>query len=356
MNLKAQMKRRLATIGIGTLIVSVLGVQFMHQTQGSILGARVDAVGNVSFSYLDAPLSGPIFDVANMLPLDCETRSVSVTNGETSARDIWVRSANEVNPDGLAEVLTLVISEDGTDLYGGTTGAKTVADLFADSTGSSSVPLSNLPAGETTAYDFEVCMQNVGNEYQATVTQFDLVFGTNDGPVGEIPAECSHLAGKINNIIIGTDDDDRIAGTTKHDLILGLGGDDKITGTSGHDCIVGGPGNDRLNGNSGDDVIIGGEGDDDLYGNSGHDLIYAGPGNDKVRGNSGNNVIYGGPGDDEMRGSSGRDTIYGEEDDDEIRGGSGNDYLDGGSETDWIDGQNGTDTCLAAESVVRCEL
>ena len=60
----------------------------------------------------------------------------------------------------LETVLDMVISENGTDLYGGTAGAKTVEDFFADSLSDDGIMLSILGAGDTTSTVFRVLFPN----------------------------------------------------------------------------------------------------------------------------------------------------------------------------------------------------
>ncbi len=70
----------------------------------------------------------------------------------------------------------------------------------------------------------------------------------------------------LDATIIGSENDDDLAGTPDADVIVGLGG------------------NDRIEGLDGDDVICGGEGDDDLFGGAGGDLLFGDAGNDTLEG------------------------------------------------------------------------
>lgn len=54
-----------------------------------------------------------------------------------------------------------------------------------------------------------------------------------------------------HELLIGTDDEDRIFGMSGNDTILGKGGDDKLIGGAGKDTIRGGEGNDTLTGDDG---------------------------------------------------------------------------------------------------------
>ena len=123
----------------------------------------------------------PIFVVGNMLPGDTESRNVQVNNGGSIARLISVKGTRTggVGADPKLEtVLDMVISGNGTDLYGGTAGAKTVEDFFADSLDDNGIMLSILGAGDTTSYDFTVTFpQSSENEFQAKSVIFDITIG-----------------------------------------------------------------------------------------------------------------------------------------------------------------------------------
>ena len=86
------------------------------------------------------------------------------------------------------------------------------------------------------------------------------------------------------NLIIGSEDDDLLTGTTLADLIFAKGGDDIISGSKGNDCILGGEGNDIIFGNDGNDNISGQDGNDIIKGNSGEDFVFGGLGLDVIDG------------------------------------------------------------------------
>jgi len=71
---------------------------------------------------------------------------------------------------------------------------------------------------------------------------------------------------------IGTNDKDKIYGSSSDDVIVGLGGNDIIFGKGGNDIICGGVGNDVLYGNAGNDVLIGEGNLDTLDGGQGVDM------------------------------------------------------------------------------------
>ncbi len=249
------------------------------------------AVGDLTVDW-GVPSGDPIFTVSNMAPEDMETRSVLVTNDATSIRPVGVRG-EEVNQTGnISTVLDIVISEDGSDLYGGASigGSKTLVEFFVDSAGEDGIFLQNLNPGDTKTYTFKVTFDSAaGNSFQDKEVVFDIIFGLSV----QVPEECKDIA-LDGETIFGTNSSDHLVGTPKNDLIFGFGGSDSINGTSGNDCIVGGDGNDSIRGNNGNDVILGGNGDDSIKGNNGQDHLIGGDGNDSLKGGSGIDNCVGG--------------------------------------------------------------
>jgi Ca2+-binding RTX toxin-like protein len=91
----------------------------------------------------------------------------------------------------------------------------------------------------------------------------------------------SYGAIKVDVIIEGTVNNDKIRGGEGNDEILGAGGDDLISGKTGNDRLKGDQGNDILNGDEGDDKLDGGLGADELTGGPGNDELTGGEGADK---------------------------------------------------------------------------
>jgi Ca2+-binding RTX toxin-like protein len=410
--------QRILKLFLALGLFASLSVAAYFQYRASMGPNRVEAAGNLTITYNAVPLSGPIFTVANMLPGDCEMRTVTVANNATQATQIAVRSLNEVNPNNMASVLDWRISQGATDLYGGAhvDGAKTLQDFFTLSQIPDSVALGSVPANTSLDFAFTACFDaNADNQYQNAFVQFDLVFGeiieitptpvatptptiiqgptpAPSAPPIALPAECKMLEGIITKAVYGTPGDDDIRGTVASELFIMYEGDDEVDAGGGHDCIIGGAGNDELDGGTGNDILVGGEGvnyldggdnDDVLYGGNegdelrggaGEDKIYAGSGNDDIDGGSNNDYIEAGEGDDEIdaggnndlvyagsgndtiKGGSGNDTIWGGSGNDAIKGGSGNDWINGEADTDNLNGDSGTDTCLGGEVVSACEL
>lgn len=363
-------KKHLSLLSV-FIFTSIIGfVVFQNFTK------TADALGDLLIVWKDTngaivPSGDPIFNIDDTKPGDMYTATVEVTNTTVFDRTVGVKGLKTAGLDQFADVLELIISESGNDLYGGTSpgGAKTFGDFFDDSLSPFGISLFTLGPGETVIFTFETFFPaSSGNIYQLNTLTFDITIGTTI----EIPQECSGITFD-GEIIIGTAGNDKLDGKQKNDLIIGLEGNDKIDGEGGDDCIVGGMGNDKLRGGSGNDSITGNEGNDKIDGGSGNDTIngrdgnddidagtgddfvVGGIGNDKIEGSRDNDILHGGDGNDHMDGGSGLDQLFGEANNDTMKGGSDNDTLIGGTDIDNANGQTGTDTC-DAEVESNCEL
>ena len=93
--------------------------------------------------------------------------------------------------------------------------------------------------------------------------------------VSESFAQEQHQCNGLDATHVGTEDNDKIRGTSGDDVIVTLGGNDVIYSKGGNDVICSGEGNDKIYGNSGNDILIGGPGEDKLYGGQGIDTCDA---------------------------------------------------------------------------------
>lgn len=130
----------------------------------------------------------------------------------------------------------------------------------------------------------------------------------------------------LDNIIIGNDAANNLAGMAGNDTLIGGGGNDALFGGAGADVMVGGEGDDYYEVDDINDVIIelAGEGDDfvrstvswtlganleRLAVDGSENLTVTGNNlNNGLWGNSGNNILTGGKGDDYLEGGLGNDT------------------------------------------------
>src|SRR3989344_5623851 len=295
------MKKKILTIISLTLILALM---IYSNGLGLFDKKTAYAVGDLNVLW-GVPDGDPIFVVSNMLPGDTEDRDVDVANGRTVSRDVGVRGVKTQEIASFAAILDFVISEGGSDLYGGTspTGPKTLQEFFDESAGPNGIFLSNLGNGDTTTYNFKATFP----------------------------------PGSGDDFIVGGTGNDELRGETGNDIIFGNEGDDKVYGAVGQDLLFGGSGNDLVKGENGEDIMFGNEG------------------NDTMLGGNANDVMHGNEGNDQMNGENGTDEVFGDEDNDTLIGGNGPDTLLGNDGSDSANGQNGADTC-DAEVETNCEL
>ncbi|WP_347280007.1 calcium-binding protein [Leptolyngbya sp. FACHB-8] len=79
-----------------------------------------------------------------------------------------------------------------------------------------------------------------------------------------------------NDVLSGTNADNRIDGLRGNDRIFGFGGNDQLIGRLGRDRINGGAENDRLDGGADADSLLGAGGRDRLIGGLGSDTLTGG--------------------------------------------------------------------------------
>src|SRR3989304_2133677 len=163
---KRSIKKRLITIA-ALVLIGAIGLQ--NTWFGLFDKNTTYAAGDLNITWDGVPDGDPIFVVENMLPGDTEDRDVDVANGGSVPRDVGVRGVKTEETASFAAILDFVISEGGSDLYGGTspTGPKTLQEFFDESTGPNGLFLSNLGKGDTTTYNFLAKFpSSAGNECQ----------------------------------------------------------------------------------------------------------------------------------------------------------------------------------------------
>ena len=306
------------------VLVIVLGL-----TQTNILAqiknghSTAQAVGDLTINW-GVPDGTPIFMVENFLPGETEERMVTIFNGALSTKPIAVVGAETEELKDLADVLEITIFQNGTDLYGGDLGTKTLAQFFQESTIPNAIFLFNIDPGTSKQVKFKVKFkEDAGNTYQGAKVVFDIIIGL----YYQVPEECKDI-NFTRPPIFGTAGNNILRGTNGNDLIFGFGGSDIISGSNGNDCLVGGAGNDGIFGSNGDDVILGGEGNDYLDGSNGNDRIFGGGGNDVVDASNGNDYVEGNEGNDSLAGGNGNDILLGGPGNDVARGDLGSDHCE----------------------------
>lgn len=91
--------------------------------------------------------------------------------------------------------------------------------------------------------------------------------------------------------------------------LIGSQNNDRINGSSENNILEGGPGNDFLDGKGGDDFLSGGDDNDFLIGSLGDDTSEGGSGNDFIAANAGTDLISGGAGADRFFYNGSRNVI-----------------------------------------------
>lgn len=346
------MKKELITKFIKIIALTTsLVVAFNIISPNFLEKSTVRAIGDLTVNW-GVPEGDPIFVINNMVPGQVESRDVDITNGGTGIRPVGVRSEIVDDTGGLSSMMDFKISDGATDLYGGTTGPKTLADFFTEGVPPNGIFLSNVNAGATKTYVFTATFKpEAGNGFQNTQVIFDIIIGITI----DIPAECEQITFS-GSPIFGTSGGDSLEGTTGNDLIIGFEGGDSIDGKTGDDCILGGTGGDSLKGGEGNDFVFGNEDHDSLRGGSGVDLLVGGSGHDSLYGEGHNDKLVGEDGDDSLHGNGGEDELLGGDGKDSLKGGGENDILIGGAGLfDSANGEGGIDKC-EAESEKNCEL
>jgi Ca2+-binding RTX toxin-like protein len=361
------MKKELLRIAVAALAVIAV-TTWAIQTDRFWVAGTAFAVGDLTINW-GVPEGSPIFTITNFAPGQTVSRNVNVTNNASTARSLGVKGVVTAT-DPLSDQLNIVISANGTPLYGtdSSTGQKTLTNFFTDSAAPTGIPLLMLQPGGNTTLTFSVAFNDdATNTVQGASVTFDITLGI----AIDVPAACAGIS-LSGAPIFGTERGDAIRGTTGNDLIFAFEGGDSVRGLGGDDCIVGGAGADTLRGGNGNDIILGEAGGDSLNGENGNDtldggadsdglrggngedILAGGDGSDSLRGENGNDQLDGGAGSDNLRGGNGNDLIRGGAGDDGMQGENGNDELDGGLGTDGADGGSGVDRCVA-ETRRRCE-
>lgn len=105
-------------------------------------------------------------------PTASESRTIQITNTSTAPQFVGHRADDLTISGGanLSNALDLVVrrQSDNVVVWSGTLQTLAAGPEFG---------LSSLPVGQSETYIYTITMQNVGNEYQNTSAQFDLVFG-----------------------------------------------------------------------------------------------------------------------------------------------------------------------------------
>lgn len=137
----------------------------------------------------------PLFSEDDFLPGDSSSKSVTVTNLNTTDSYVFgIATFDEVDDDNFASQLGLIITDDlGRTLYGGAGDPKTLADLFDETEFSTSaaipgseITLFTLAPLETRIVTLTVSFpEDSGNEWQLAETVFSFGIGFTGVILGE---------------------------------------------------------------------------------------------------------------------------------------------------------------------------
>lgn len=85
---------------------------------------------------------------------------------------------------------------------------------------------------------------------------------------------------------------------------------ENLNATQHDDIITGSDANNRIISHNGDDTVYGGNGDDEIYGRNDDDVLYGENGFDLLFGENGNDTLHGSSGSDRLNGGNGNDTFF----------------------------------------------
>ena len=129
----------------------------------------------------------PLFNEADFKPGDSVTRWVEVFNNSGETKPIATEAINypgfpnpgNVPNDDLSRALSIIIREKGgSDLYGGSTGEKTLFNFYQNG----ETYLSDIENGSNKVYEFEIGFPSEKeNEWQEKTTTFDILIGFQGG-------------------------------------------------------------------------------------------------------------------------------------------------------------------------------
>ncbi len=191
------MKKRLRPVLL-LLLAGIAGLGVWQIVTERLNAGEAEAAGGLVVTYLGNPISGPIFDLSDTKPGDMTVKELVIKNESNKKEDVYicgVRTDGDNEESLLEDVYEIVISNDSSDLYGGTNGSKTLADFFSDSAPPGCMLLFQLNKNSHKTITIKTTFPpEAGNEYQKKFVVFDLIFGT--GPIPQL---------KINEVYYDVD-------------------------------------------------------------------------------------------------------------------------------------------------------
>ena len=191
------MNKIFKTILITSIALLGAGVLFIPSTQAIELPPLF-----VGFEYK------PLFNEADFKPGDSIARWVKVFNNSGETKPIATEAINypgfpnpgNVPNDDLSRALSIIIREkEGSDLYGGSTGEKTLFNFYQNG----ETYLSDIENGGNKVYEFEIGFPpEKENEWQGKTTTFDILIGFQGEGAGTV---CGNNIKEIDEQCDGTD-------------------------------------------------------------------------------------------------------------------------------------------------------
>src|SRR5690554_5678781 len=115
--LMPSLRARLFLVSLGVISVCVLFFA-MLKTGRLSFGKRVLASGSLEIYFQNTPLSGPVFQVENFLPLDCSRQTIEVKNTSQFTKSVAVKAVSLTQTNNLSSVINLTVFKDEIAVYG----------------------------------------------------------------------------------------------------------------------------------------------------------------------------------------------------------------------------------------------
>jgi len=157
--------RFLSKIGFLSLLMG-MAVSFLLPSSFAL----TNTVGSLELTYDN----DPIFSETNLAPANSVVKTVIAKNIGSSQVTVGISGTETSDPGNLSDKITLVISSDGSDLYGAG-GAKTLSNFYSDG----EIQLATLNPNQSKTFNLMTTLDStLGNEYQNQKAMFDLTIGS----------------------------------------------------------------------------------------------------------------------------------------------------------------------------------
>jgi Ca2+-binding RTX toxin-like protein len=312
--------------------------------EGAILPLSVSLSDDVLVSTVDVLVNGQVSWSDNSYPFDWRVNLPTIVSNGGTTVTVRARATDSGGTIGLSNPVTLELTPDS------------IAPTLLSSTPSERMPMGRTARTLTLLFSepvrFEQPVEAVFQLLDATNNsipfndaivrgggrqlQLNLSSPPPEGPyrLQYIRSLIRDLAGNALGTGLGRID---FIVSPYDQIIIGSESNEKLTGGEGNDFLNGLAGGDMLYGYAGNDVLLGGENSDQLFGGAGNDLLDVG------NGWSEGEFAWGEAGDDTLIGGNGSNPF--------LSGGDGNDQITLGSGGGRAYGDKGNDLLIAGTSV-----